>query len=111
MLYIKSSNMCINYIQTLLVNCIDGTFDISDFQNMYVHHINYTDTISNSPQAQILEKLRAKKKSSGMINVHISDIMRPIILSKHGGAYMDSDTVSLKPFPSDIKNFMALGKP
>ncbi len=71
-----------------------------------MHHLNYTDIIRRSPQAHILEQIKEK----GSINVHISDVMRPTILSMHGGGYMDSDTVSLKKFPSDIKNFLVEGK-
>ncbi len=80
-------------------------FVFVEYPNLYVHHLNYTDIISRSPQAHILEQIWEK----GTINVHISDLMRPRILSMHGGAYMDSDTISLKPFPRDIHNFLVEG--
>ncbi len=78
---------------------------LADFPNLFVHHLNYIDIISKSPQAHLLEKVKERKT----VNVHISDIMRPFILTMYGGAYMDSDTVSLKSFPSDIHNFLVEG--
>ncbi len=71
-------------------------------------HLNFTALIDQSPQAHILEELN---KESHSYKVQISDLLRLLLLSKHGGAYMDSDTVSLKPFPSDIANFVIEGKP
>ncbi len=77
----------------------------AEFPNLYVHHLNYTNILYNSPQAHIMDKIKDRKT----VNLHISDLIRVIILSMHGGAYMDSDTVSLKPWPSDIKNFLVEG--
>ncbi len=78
---------------------------VAELPNLYVHHLNYTDILYNSPQAHIMDQIKERKA----VNVHISDLMRVIILSRHGGAYMDSDTVSLKPLPNDIKNFLVEG--
>ncbi len=72
---------------------------------MYVHNLNFIDIIRRSPQAHLWDKIKERES----VNVHISDIMRPFILTMYGGAYRDSDTVSLKSFPSDIHNFLVEG--
>ncbi len=69
--------------------------------------INYETLINESSQAHILQKL---KSGSKFYPVQISDLLRLLFLSQYGGAYMDSDTVSLMEFPSDISNFVIQGK-
>ena len=38
----------------------------------------------------------------------MSDLVRVLLLSKKGGAYLDTDVLSLKPLP-EVKNFIMEG--
>jgi len=39
-----------------------------------------------------------------------SNLMRALLLHRHGGSYLDTDTISVKAFPPDLPNFVAQGK-
>jgi len=54
-----------------------------------------------------LSKLKAVKNQ---FKATVSNLMRALLLYEHGGSYLDMDTISIKPFPKDIANFVIHGK-
>jgi len=52
---------------------------------------------------QKVKPLSAQHKSS------VSNLARILLLHRHGGAYLDTDTISRKPIPDDVPNFITHG--
>ena len=73
------------------------------YKNIDIVNINVTNFIFESQLKNIWNKL----KNSAYYVVHLSDVLRILILKKFGGIYLDLDALVIKTFPND-ENFIGL---
>ncbi len=71
---------------------------------MQVLPVHFEALVCQSAQFGLLNRL-----SYQWYPVQLSDVLRLLFLATFGGAYMDSDVVSLGAMPNDLKNFVVEG--
>ena len=71
-----------------------------NFKNIIFARVDFAKLVANTPMAKIWSKGIITTKGYYLNN--ISDVLRVIVLWRYGGTYLDSDTISVKPVPSDL---------
>jgi hypothetical protein len=78
----------------------------SNLSNVFVVKINDSTVCADTPAQNFYQKfLQIHLNTSIHAIAELSDILRYCIIFKFGGIYVDTDVISLKPFPED--NFIA----
>lgn len=78
---------------------------ISEFPNVFLRNVNMT-LFANGTPMESLER-SAKVYQSNVVAVHLSDVVRLLVLYRYGGIYIDMDMIALRSFDSLPTNFFA----
>ncbi|XP_063296767.1 alpha-1,4-N-acetylglucosaminyltransferase-like [Pelobates fuscus] len=76
---------------------------LSSFPNVYIFHLNLEEAFKDTPLLPWYQRINHARESYWPYIS--SDGCRLALMWKHGGIYMDSDIISMRPIPE--KNFLA----
>ncbi len=77
--------------------------------NLHFIRLNYSELIASSEVADFWFGNNISSPRHQFYRNQLSDVVRLILLDRFGGAYLDADTASRAPVPTDIKNFIVEG--
>lgn len=79
---------------------------LNEFPNVFLRNVNMT-LFANGTPMESLER-SAKVYQSNVVAVHLSDVVRLLVLYRYGGIYMDMDMVALRSYDDLPTNFFAM---